>query len=281
MLPGRRLLPRRREPGWASRLAAWFLVSCIAVPATAADQPVHTVASNGQELTVLLKAAGDGTVLSFLTIDPRRHRLDIALAREEGATLRQFLGHAGASIAFTGGYLRTFSPPAPTGYLRIDGRERNGLVRDDAVVNAVLCFGRGEGEATAVRLAAARRFRPRAADEDCLQAGPLLIDGGEAVFDLGRADRLDRLSGAFERAFLALDGEGAVILGVSSATPLQRLRDLLLASREGGGLGVRSAVILTGSTTAGMEVGGGLGYSFGTTTTPLPNAILVDADAPG
>jgi hypothetical protein len=43
---------------------------------------------------------------------------------------------------------------------------------------------------------------------------------------------------------------------------------------------MRSAVILTGASTAGMEVGGGLGYSFGTTSTPLPNAILVDAVRP-
>ncbi|HEX6103225.1 MAG TPA: phosphodiester glycosidase family protein [Alphaproteobacteria bacterium] len=259
-------------------MAAGWVAWSAACGGARADQPLHRLDSNGHPLDILLKAADDA-VVSYVEIDPRRHRLDVALsaAPGDGSTLREFLTTAGAAVAFTGGYLRSFAPPAPTGYLLVDGAELNPIVRDDPVVNAVLCFGRDPSVLTAVRLVPARKFRRRETDEDCVQAGPLLIDRGEAVYDLRRKDRLNRLAGEFERAFLGIDRRNSIILGVSSRTSLQRIRDLLLASREAGGLAMRSAVILTGATTAGMEVGGGLGYSFGTTSTPLPNAILVDA----
>lgn len=273
--------------GWCSwrrgllAMAAGWVAWSAACGVARADQQLHGLNSNGHPLNVLLKAADDA-VVSYVEIDPRRHRLDVALsaAPGDGSTLREFLNAASAAVAFTGGYLRTFAPPTPTGYLLVDGAELNPIVRDDPVVNAVLCFGRGPSVVTAVRLVPARKFRRRETDEDCVQAGPLLIDGGEGVYDLRRKDRLNRLAGEFERAFLGLDQRGSIILGVSSRTSLQRMRDLLLASREAGGLAMRSAVILTGASTAGMEVGGGLGYSFGTTSTPLPNAILVDAVRP-
>jgi hypothetical protein len=39
-----------------------------------ADQPIHSVVSNGSELKVWLKAA-EAVIISYLEIDPGRHRL--------------------------------------------------------------------------------------------------------------------------------------------------------------------------------------------------------------
>ena len=255
----------------------FVLVGALAWPATArADQQLHTVPSNGSELIVRLKTAGEA-VISYLMIDPRNHRLDIVADGQGGSSLREFLNREGASVAFTGGYLRTFAPPAPTGYLLVDGTELNQIVPDDPVVDAILCLGRGPSVMTVVRLSHARTFRRKAPHEDCIQAGPLLIQDGRAGYDLDRGDRLNRLSGEFERAFLALQADRSIMLGVSSRTTLQHLRDVLIAPPEAGGFGAHAALVLTGATTAGMEVRGGLGYSFGTTSTPLANAIVVDS----
>jgi hypothetical protein len=242
------------------------------------DQALHALRSNGNALEVLLKLRGE-TVISYIEIDPAKHRLDIVLSADAqgGSTLRQFLAQENAAIAFTGGYLRSFVPPQPTGYLMVDGVELSPLVRDDRVVDAVVCLGRSGPALTAISVAPASRFRREGFHEDCIQAGPLLIRDGTASYDLGRKDRLGRLAGDFERAFLALKRNGSLILGVSSSASLASLRETLLAPAEEGGFAAQTAVVLTGATTAGMEVAGGLGYSFGTTSTPLPNALLVDS----
>ena len=267
------LLPRR-----SIAICLVLAASLVRTSSGEADEQLHRLLSNGSELVVRLKTAGE-TVISYVEIDPRRHRLDVVLAADQqnGASLRDFLNREAAAVAFTGGYLRTFAPPAPTGYLLVDGVELNPIVRDDPVVNAILCLGRGVSASTVVRVIPARTFRRKAPHEDCIQAGPLLIEEGVAGYDLGRRDRLNRLSGEFERAFLALNAKRSIILGVSSRTTLHQLRQILMAPPEAGGFGAQSALILTGATTAGMEVRGGLGYSFGTTSTPLANAILVDS----
>jgi phosphodiester glycosidase len=266
------------------RLCRLFAIGLALAPAllgalsASADQTLHALTSNGSALRVQLKLRGE-TVISYVEIDPARHRLDIAQSPDTrgGSTLRQFLAQEGAAIAFTGGYLRSFVPPEPTGYLMVDGVELSSIVRDDRVVDAVVCLGRAPSQLTALSVAAASRFRRTDAHEDCVQAGPLLIRDGERSYDLGRTDRLGRLSGEFERAFLALRRNGELILGVSSSASLSSLQEALLAPEEEGGLAAQIGVVLTGATTAGMEVAGGLGYSFGTTSTPLPNALVVDA----
>jgi hypothetical protein len=242
-----------------------------------ADQPIHSVVSNGSELKVWLKAA-EPVIISYLEIDPARHRLDLTTTiRQGGSSLREFLSDETATVAFTGGYLKSFSPPSPTGYLRIDGVDLNEIVHGDPVVNAILCFGRKGPGLTSVSIFAAKTFRSQGAGEDCVQAGPLLITEGRASFDLSRSASRNRLSGEFERAFLAIDRRGWVFLGVSSAVSLILLRDVLLAPTTEGGFDAQAAVILSGATTAGMEVRGGLGYAFGTVSTPLANAIIVDS----
>jgi len=242
-----------------------------------ADQPIHSVASNDSELKVWLKAAGP-VIISYLELDPARHRLDLTTTiRQGGSSLREFLSDETATVAFTGGYLKSFSPPRPTGYLRIDGVDLNGLVRDDPIVNAILCFGREGPGLTSVSLFAAKTFRSEDAGEDCVQAGPLLIAEGRVGYDLTRRDSGNRLSGEFERAFLAINRQGQVLLGVSSAVSLMLLRDVLSAPTTEGGFDAQAAVILSGATTAGMEVRGGLGYAFGTVSTPLADAIIVDS----
>ena len=76
-----------------------------------ADQTLHVLTSNGSALRVQLKLRGE-TVISYVEIDPARHRLDIALSSDAGggSTLRQFLARENAAIAFTGGYLAVPSP---------------------------------------------------------------------------------------------------------------------------------------------------------------------------
>jgi hypothetical protein len=270
-LPGRRV---------CSLLAIGFAMAAALLPARSAwaDQTLHALNSNGSSLQVQLKLRGE-TVISYVEIDPAAHRLDIALSADAvgGSTLRQFLAQEGAAIAFTGGYLRSFAPPQPTGYLMVDGVELSPIVRDDRVVDAIVCLGRGTSALTSISVAPASRFQRKDGHEDCIQAGPLLIRDGSASYDLGRKDRLGRLSGDFERAFLMLKQDGRLILGVSSSASLKSVQEVLLAPEAEGGFAAAAAVILTGSTTAGMEVAGGLGFSFGTTSTPLPNALLVDA----
>jgi hypothetical protein len=79
-----------------------------------ADQPIHSVVSNGSELKVWLKAA-EAVIISYLEMNPGRHRLD--LTSQNGSSLREFLSDETATIAFTGGYLKSFLPPSPTGYI--------------------------------------------------------------------------------------------------------------------------------------------------------------------
>ena len=58
-------------------MAAGWVAWSFACGVARADQQLHGLNSNGHPLNVLLKAADDA-VVSYVEIDPRRHRLDVA-----------------------------------------------------------------------------------------------------------------------------------------------------------------------------------------------------------
>jgi hypothetical protein len=82
-------------------------------------------------------------------------------------------------------------------------------------------------------------------------------------------------SAAFDRAFLALDHNNDVIVGVSSRISLTVLRDLLILPEDRGGFGAVVAVGLPGTRSAGLVLDGESQITAGNVQTLLANAIIV------
>ncbi len=150
----------------------------------------------------------------------------------------------------------------------------------DPVLTGLACFGR-TGNPSAITLEPIDNFqRVGNVYEDCVQGGPVLVTDSKATGTLSSLDSLKSFSsGAAERSFIARDGKGQIVLGVTSKVSLFALQEVLLLPSEQGGFGARTAIGLTGRNTAGLMVatrsGSGEVFVRGAIATPLPNAIIV------
>jgi hypothetical protein len=205
-----------------------------------------------------------------------------AAKSSDGASLGRFKQDNEMAIAvFTGGFLETYSPARPSGLVQHDGAVLTEL-RDDPIMTGVICYSNESG--FQVRVMDSREFVRGKTAGDCIQTGPFLIKNGNVYADLSSLD--ESLPGKFpfsrkpfRRAFLLLDAQNSVVIGITPEDPISlfALRELFLRLRAKGGFEAKTAVALSGARTAGLIVQiNGRDKEFGSTQTLLPNAVVIE-----
>ncbi len=160
----------------------------------------------------------------------------------EAYTLATYIERSGSRVAFSGGYVKSYAPPEPTGLVKSGGillnpaaghRVQNGVILIEGARIAIRRFT-GGGQVDGWR--------------DALQAGPLLVQDGQSALTipvLPRDSVLNRVqTQMYPRAFVALDARGRVVLGVTEELSLPELVGILVAPTAQGGYEVRSALNL-------------------------------------
>lgn len=220
--------------------------------------------------------------ITTLTVPAANYSFGLAMnsmSSSDGSSLSRFRLDEKAVAAFTGGFLETYSPARPAGLVQRRGAVLNDI-QDDRVMKAVVCYS-ADG-ATPVTIMDAHEFVKDRTRGDCIQTGPFLVRNGKEATDFSALDeslpgRFPFSRKPFQRAFLLLDGRGAIVVGVASSISLFALRDLLLKPVQEGGFAARTAVALSGTRTAGLVVElKGKELGFGSTQTLLPNAVVIE-----
>lgn len=187
----------------------------------------------------------------------------------DGLAMRDFAGLTGAAAVLAGGYVSSFSPVQPLGYVRSD-RQVSSRVHKSWLVDAMLCanwqrFELGPFDAL---------YKDRESYADCLQIGPLVLLDGKRRFG---GDQLPSSAAKLLRArqrqgFVCRDGTGALLIGVSAEIPLDDFIPFLAKAPGQGGLGCRTAARVTGSTTATLATQGAV---YGPDKYLLPTAVAI------
>ena len=215
--------------------------------------------------------------LTVARVSASMARLSLATTEEPkdpGHTLLGYQNVQDARVVLSGGFLKSFYPPLASGFVKSDGRVLN-RPEDDPLLNGMLGI--------AGNRVAMLPFHGTGGTEawvDVLQAGPLLVLAGQSALPARTAD-LGSSGPAFvgrryTRAFIAVDSERRVLLGLVSDARLRDLVELLTRSLTVGGLACRAALNLSGHRSAGLLVDAEhVHVEVGNTELRLPNAIVV------
>jgi exopolysaccharide biosynthesis protein len=222
---------------------------------------------------------GRRVAVCIVRVRPPRSGVRLVAAPERqgtGATVRQLLASSRAHAAISGGYLKSFYPPLPTGLVQVRGRLISARVPDDTVVNGTVVV-RASGSIAIYPLSQASRDS-LARWSECIQAGPILVSGGRPALPpaIAPASRLGVMATrAFSRAFIATDRSGRVVLGRCESARLPELADFLARPIGTGGLGCTEAINLSGGGSEGILIKSGpLEVSAGDIDVYLPNAFI-------
>ena len=196
-------------------------------------------------------------------------------SRASGHSLQYFGRTHMADVALSGGYLASFVPAIPLGGVVVGGEKVNGGVRD-TFLNGVI---RSDGRSRVIE-----RYGGVPEDAvDLLQSGPLLVKEGHVavndVFEGSLSDEEKRsVEGERSRAFVGLGPDNRVVMGVTDSVSLADLAEVLVRPRSEGGLGVVSALNLSGGATRGLLIRTDEGWqSFFSTETRIPTALILQA----
>lgn len=202
--------------------------------------------------------------------------------KSPGRSVENFRRESKASVALSGGFLKSFFPALPLGYVQVSGEPVNRkhesdfldglLLLNDSRVDVLLLDEELESSDDLERI-----WR------DVLQSGPVLVLNGQSRFSSpgamppasNRSDA-DLIEGPYERAFVGVGCEGKLLLGLSGMLTLQELSGVLALPLAQGGFACRAALNLSGAKTAGMVLDTGQGIeSFGGVDYRIANAIII------
>lgn len=188
----------------------------------------------------------------------------------DGLAMRDFADLTGAVAVLAGGYVASFSPVQPLGYVRSGSRVSSRSHRS-WLVDAMLCANWREFELGLFDAL----YPKRESYADCLQIGPMVVLDGKRYFGGGGSlsSAATKLLKANQRqGFVCRDAGGALLIGVSAETALDDFIPFLAKPAAQGGLGCQAAARVTGSTTATLATPGGV---FGPDKYLLPTAIAI------
>jgi len=235
-----------------------------------------TVVEPGLEFIDTTVQLQDGKPLRLSVVRVMPNRLSVRLAAtpdpsQGGLSLTDFERKHQARAVLSGGFLKSFYPAVPLGFIKVGGETLNRWV-DTPLLNGVVWLG---PEGATITSALADKGVQRAADG--LQTGPVLVSKGQVDARLKsvserKADQLIR--GSFERAFIGVDDHRRILLGRSGPVALSMLGRFLAAPAEQGGLALRDVVNLSGSRSAGLLVYP-IKFSIGDDAVQLHNAFVV------
>jgi hypothetical protein len=217
--------------------------------------PVH-------ESVRLTLAGGAGTTLRVARFDRRCFRVRV-VAIEPCSTLLRWCAENGAEHAVVGGfYMRPGGPPL--GDLRVDGRPRP-TEPFDTPWGALRGCVHAENGSVAL---APRSALPREPGGDLLQAGPMLVAGGESLIRPGQdLEGFSAGSGQFDSDITvgrypraALGQAGDELIAVVCEGRADDEAGLTMAELAAAmiGLGTGAAINLDGGGSASLVVGGAL-----------------------
>lgn len=187
----------------------------------------------------------------------------------DGLAMRDFADLTGAAAVLAGGYVATFSPVQPLGYVR-SGSRVSSRSHQSWLVDAMLCANWLDFELDLFDTL----YPKRDSYADCLQIGPMVVLDGKRYFGGGNlSSAATKLLKANQRqGFVCRDAGGALLIGVSAETALDDFIPFLAKPTAQGGLGCARAARVTGSTTATLATRGGV---FGPDKYLLPTAIAI------
>jgi len=195
----------------------------------------------------------------------------VSLAYEKVA-LRTYLKLKRARIALSGGFATSFYPPVAAGLVQINGLVFN-REEDDVLLDGLLLI---LNRSVVIQPLGTARLPTNA--DDALQSGPLLVTQNRKAIPSFVADTLRRrfVERRSIRAFIGVDEEDRVLMGLVDEISLTSLIEFLVAPRGVGGLGCTDALNLSGSVNAGLIIQVvDLDFERGDMATPLPTAIVV------
>jgi uncharacterized protein YigE (DUF2233 family) len=209
--------------------------------------------------------------VSFATIDPASSVFKVYSAGDggPGSPRTLFLGDyieraSGANVVISGGYMASFSPPRPLGFIKVDGKQI-GSPHTSWLGTGMFCT-----DGQHVKIGPFEELKSDKNFPDCIQSGPLLINDGLVRYDSGEkvsAGEEKLVSSVQEQAFICIDSNNKVILGVSEPIRLDEFSQLLSSK-----LNCQNALRLTGQRTAGLQTRLKL---FGYDEFPLYSVIAV------
>jgi Phosphodiester glycosidase len=148
-----------------------------------------------------------------------------------GQTLETILLQSGASVAISGGYLKTFAPPIPLGLLIANGGILNRL-QSGKLLDAVVCFGDGGTRIYDIQDSAdsdrVRMIMNSPGDNSCLQAGPLVVKDHVVVPESGRAPDKEWWVWEVERGFIGIDDAENIVMGIVEAVSMDELAKVVV-----------------------------------------------------
>ena len=205
-----------------------------------------------------------------------------------GRATSYILKETGARAVLSGGFLQSYSPALPMGYVQVNGEIINrphsvGLFNGAIVLGGI--------KADVIRVSSEKEFysfgelgspssggsQSATQRRDYLQSGPLLVFGGQEFLEHADQDTLNDLEGLYNRAFFCVSQRGRSILGVTGKIRLTDLARILATDQQSGGLGCDAALNLSGARSASIVFRGKSKLiTFGDTGFRNATAIVVD-----
>jgi hypothetical protein len=212
---------------------------------------------------------GDLYALRGIRLNNAQYSVKVATENPigSGLTVLEYQQKFKAYAALSGGFMKSFYPPLPLGFVKSNGKIIN-REHDPSFYSGIVC-----SKQNALTI---EPFTGRSATEawtDCLQSGPLLLYRGRPAVEFENYP--DDFLKAHNRAFIAVDAQQRVILGVTEKITISVLLEVLQMPVEQGGLGCRGALNLSGDYVGIVTDVAGKSLTGGDVEIYPPNALIV------
>lgn len=181
--------------------------------------------------------------LSVVRLDINQYSIEIAAENpiESGFhTVLEYQKLSKSYVALSGGFMKSFYPPLPLGLVKSNGKILN-RPHNTLFFSGLFCSQRG-----GLTIVPYMGKDATISWDHCLQSGPLLVYGERSALDEAKNYPEDFFYKPTNRAFLAVDQQGRVLLAVTGKTTIPALVDLLQRPTEQGGLECWAALNLSG-----------------------------------
>lgn len=228
-------------------------------------------------LTVVIK--DKATSIDIVDIDTSKIPTGIGISSPDvfqqgngkyaGLTLNEYADLGNFKIVQSGGFLSSWTPPYPLGYVKIRGKEYN-RAHISWLTEGTFCTNGRKFEIG--KFESVEKLGPWIS---CIQSGPLIIKNKQVVLNTNRNTGFVTKE-SHRQSFMCKKINGHLLLGIAEDVKLIDLSNWMAQSDEEGGLACVDAVLLTSKGISGMLIKSPNGNeSIGNTDVPIPNAIIV------
>lgn len=186
-----------------------------------------------------------------------------------GYSLSEYLKLGKYKVVQSGGFLSSWSPPHPLGYVKVQGKEYS-KPHQSWLTKGVFCTN---GDSfTIEEYKSIDQFKNW---RSCIQAGPSIISNGRIILNTDRnTGYVTKMK--HRQSFLCKSEDGNLLMGIAENVILDKFSTVMVTPEDKGGLGCVDAVLLTSKGIAGMLTNiDDNTIEIGNIDVPLPNAIVV------